>query len=338
MPHFHLTYFAPIRTYPSQGMMETIRIRKQGYASRQPHKEFFQRYLPLAPKCATLRQLVDELSKVLSVSSEAWQVGTTKIFLKSRMSDQLDRLLLLRCSVSSRRIQKAWRFVRRYRAARNIQKSLRRFVAKRLFQRTMRVTIQLQSFWRRQRAMNLLRKAVVSVMKIQSVVRGKAARLTARRLRNPYNRMTYEELTQLLVTVRPFHPTLSYLPPFYPSPPSPPPPSITSTLPFCFVNLINFFSSIVLDIGSGHDLNMFVLMVVFCCWFLCRVFCCWYIYWCICRRRKQIWRMPVFSKISRLVMLSNAPCEISKQQETNSPCLIWSVGKSSRKSTSSDLS
>ena len=196
-------------------MMETIRIRKQGYASRQPHKEFFQRYLPLAPKCATLRQLVDELSKVLSVSSEAWQVGTTKIFLKSRMSDQLDRLLLLRCAVSSRRIQKAWRFVRRYRAARNIQKSMRRFVTKRKFLRTMRVTMQVQALWRRHRAMKMLRKAVTSVMKIQSVVRGKAARLTARRLRNPYNRMTYEELTQLLVTVRPLPFTLSYSSPLY---------------------------------------------------------------------------------------------------------------------------
>ena len=194
--HMYLLYLI----YPTLGMMETIRIRKQGYASRQPHKEFFQRYLPLAPKCATLRQLVDELSKVLSVSSEAWQVGTTKIFLKSRMSDQLDRLLLLRCAVSSRRIQKAWRFVRRYRAARNIQKSVRCFVMKRLFLRTIRVTMQIQALWRRHRAMKTLRKAVISVMKIQSVVRRKAARLTARRLRNPYNRMTYEELTQLLVT------------------------------------------------------------------------------------------------------------------------------------------
>ena len=40
------------------GMMETIRIRKQGYASRHPHKEFFQRYLPLAPGCSTLGQVI----------------------------------------------------------------------------------------------------------------------------------------------------------------------------------------------------------------------------------------------------------------------------------------
>lgn len=37
------------------GMMETIRIRQQGYAFRAPHKEFFKRYLPLEPSCRTLQ-------------------------------------------------------------------------------------------------------------------------------------------------------------------------------------------------------------------------------------------------------------------------------------------
>ena len=158
-------------------MMETIRIRQQGYAFRQPHKEFFKRYLPLEPSCRTLQvcpgesymfylsikgwwcydlisklyiyffvvahllpssyslhilsslllpspyfsslfssfsfiflllnpqQLVDFLSNMLNVHDESWQLGTTKIFIKSVMNEKLDRLLWVRYSSSSRRIQ-----------------------------------------------------------------------------------------------------------------------------------------------------------------------------------------------------------------------------------------
>ena len=168
------------------GMMETIRIRKQGYASRHPHKEFFQRYHPLAPRCSTLRQLVDELSKVLAVSAEAWQVGTTKIFIKSHMSVQLDRLLLLRCSVSAKRIQKAWRARRRYFAARAIQTFARKMIARRHFLRVVRMAVRLQASLRRHRASKHLRAARRAAVRIQAVARAKAARLAARRLHNPY--------------------------------------------------------------------------------------------------------------------------------------------------------
>ncbi len=37
------------------GMMETIRIRKQGYALRELHDDFFKRYAPMLPTCRTLQ-------------------------------------------------------------------------------------------------------------------------------------------------------------------------------------------------------------------------------------------------------------------------------------------
>jgi myosin heavy subunit len=142
-------------------MMETIRIRQQGYAFRQPHKEFFKRYLPLEPSCRTLQQLVDILSNRLNVHGESWQVGTTKLFIKRVMSEKLDRLLLVRYTSSSRRIQRAWKKLRRNLAATAIQKVARKFIEVRKF-----------------------KKIVKSTLKIQAVVRGrKYAKLHQKKLR-----------------------------------------------------------------------------------------------------------------------------------------------------------
>jgi myosin heavy subunit len=126
-------------------MMETIRIRQQGYAFRQPHKEFFKRYLPLEPSCRTLQQLVDNLSNRLNVHDESWQVGTTKLFIKRVMSEKLDRLLLVRYTSSSRRIQRAWKILRQKRAATAIQKVARKFVAFRKFKKIVKSTLKIQA-------------------------------------------------------------------------------------------------------------------------------------------------------------------------------------------------
>ena len=71
------------------GMMETIRIRQQGYAVRLPHDVFFKRFQALVPSAKTLKQLVQALSTDISVRKESWQVGTTKIFYRQDMADKL---------------------------------------------------------------------------------------------------------------------------------------------------------------------------------------------------------------------------------------------------------
>jgi myosin V len=129
-------------------MMETIRIRSQGYAFRQPHKEFFKRYLPLEPSCTTLQQLVDFLSNMLNVHDESWQVGTTKLFIKKLMSEKLDRLLWVRYTCSSRRIQRAWSTMKRRGASVTIQKNVRRFVAVKKFERALRSALKIQAMTR----------------------------------------------------------------------------------------------------------------------------------------------------------------------------------------------
>jgi myosin heavy subunit len=107
------------------GMMETIRIRQEGYSFRQFHDEFFKRYRMLVPSCGKLKQLVDSLSKTLGVSSESWHVGNTKIFIKREMSDKLERLLWLRYSTSGRLIQRNWKHSRQVKFTTVIQKYVR---------------------------------------------------------------------------------------------------------------------------------------------------------------------------------------------------------------------
>ena len=60
------------------GMMETIRIRQQGYAVRMPHDVFFKRFYALSPSSMTVKDMVSTLSKDLSVHRESGHVGTFK--------------------------------------------------------------------------------------------------------------------------------------------------------------------------------------------------------------------------------------------------------------------
>lgn len=133
------------------GMLETIRIRQQGYAFRQPHKEFFKRYLPLEPSCTTLQQLVDFLSNTLNVHEESWQVGTTKLFIKKVMSEKLDRLLWVRKTFSIRCIQRMFRRVQAKLASILIQKYTRRFMAMINLKRSIKKIVLVQSLARRRK-------------------------------------------------------------------------------------------------------------------------------------------------------------------------------------------
>jgi myosin heavy subunit len=130
------------------GMMETIRIRQKGFATRSLHTEFFAQYSPLLPRCRNLTELVTQLSTMLTVGDDSWQVGKSKVFLRATMSDKLDRLLRVRFTQSARRIQAFWRHEVCKRAALRIQKIMRRFLVSVKFQRIRSFAIMNQSMLR----------------------------------------------------------------------------------------------------------------------------------------------------------------------------------------------
>eukprot|EP01041_Mallomonas_annulata_P001711 gene1711-3313_t len=179
------------------GMMEAVRIRQQGYAVRQPHDDFFQKYRVLSTKTTTLKDLVGHLSEVLSVHNESWQVGTTKIFCKQDMVDKLERLLWCRYLTACRTIQRFWKRIWAVKKAVKIQSVIRCFIARKKFKKLRKNIIKIQSLIRRRSALKSFRRVYKMIIRTQTVGRGYIARQLSRRLRNPYSKMTYAALKQL---------------------------------------------------------------------------------------------------------------------------------------------
>ncbi|CAB1106500.1 unnamed protein product [Ectocarpus sp. CCAP 1310/34] len=88
------------------GTMETIRIRQQGYALRELKDDFLKKYKVLQPDAEDLEALVAYLSSMLGASHRDWQIGTSKVFLRTSMSDKLNLMVDLRKKCATRVIQR----------------------------------------------------------------------------------------------------------------------------------------------------------------------------------------------------------------------------------------
>ena len=75
------------------GMLETTRIRKEGYAIRLTFEEFVERYKYLAAQ-VTMASTAANCRKILMTTKlEGYQIGKSKIFLKYWHVDRLIQLL-----------------------------------------------------------------------------------------------------------------------------------------------------------------------------------------------------------------------------------------------------
>ena len=107
------------------GMMEAIRIRQEGYALREAHESFYERFsVLLNPEDVKIEggganagivQLVTILSQRLGVSDADWQLGHSKIFLRRELSDKLERLAKLRVHRAARTLSTFGRKIARRR-------------------------------------------------------------------------------------------------------------------------------------------------------------------------------------------------------------------------------
>jgi myosin heavy subunit len=125
-------------------MMETIRIRQQGYAMREPHDTFFSRYGLLCPEAKNLTELVDQLSSMLSVGSKQWQIGNTKIFLRREFSELLEQLARSRVRASARTIQHAYREYKMKASVIRVQSFRRTLVASRVYAQQRAAVVSMQ--------------------------------------------------------------------------------------------------------------------------------------------------------------------------------------------------
>eukprot|EP00930_Biecheleria_cincta_P069554 TRINITY_DN57282_c0_g1_i1.p1 TRINITY_DN57282_c0_g1~~TRINITY_DN57282_c0_g1_i1.p1 ORF type:complete len:1652 (+),score=454.86 TRINITY_DN57282_c0_g1_i1:128-5083(+) len=159
-----------LRQLRCAGMLESIRIRRAGYAVRRPFKEFFNRFRILAPHVAAsgpdpdyrslcqrlLTHVEERLRREGTVlDDKPSQIGHTRVFMKEEFERHMERLIVESAKRQVAMIQRCWRgFMqrRRYRAIREaaleVQAALRTNRAMRAYQELKQrhyAAVQLQA-------------------------------------------------------------------------------------------------------------------------------------------------------------------------------------------------
>jgi Myosin head (motor domain) len=185
------------------GMMEAIRIRREGYALREEHQSFFNRFSVLLGCDAVqgtvgIEQLVTILSTRLNVTDADWQIGHTKIFLRRELSDKLERLARLRVHRAVRTVGRFGRNVARRRSGALIVAWVRFRLVIIKVRRTHRAASRIASTYRMHVQSRTFKVMIEAVIKIQSQHRKALAIQTVRKLQDPYWDMNYKDLKNLL--------------------------------------------------------------------------------------------------------------------------------------------
>lgn len=184
------------------GMMETIRIRREGYALREEHESFYKRFHLLlssaeAKKGEGISHLVQVLSKRLNLTDAEWQIGHTKIFLKRELASKLEFLAHLRVHIAARIVGKFGRRVAQSRASKLLVSwgRFRVFVLRK--NRKIAAVNKISSAFRMHQERKAYRSVLVCTIRLQCLGRRVVARERAKRLRDPYWDKTFKELDVL---------------------------------------------------------------------------------------------------------------------------------------------
>ena len=191
-----------LRQLQYAGMMEAIRIRREGYALREPHESFYNKFHILLDSedlkgGEGIEHLVQVLSKRLSVTDVDWQVGHSKIFLRRELATKLETLTSLRVHSAARTIGRFGRSVAHKRAGNLLTAWARlrlHFIKK---NRELKGAIKIQTLYRMMKVQRAFRKEKSAAIKIQAIARLLFAKEVARKLRDPFQDMTFEELEKL---------------------------------------------------------------------------------------------------------------------------------------------
>lgn len=150
------------------GMLETVRIRKAGYAIRRPFQDFYKRYKVLARNLALPEDVRGRCAALLQGydgSGSEWQLGKTKVFLREPLEQRLEKqreekfvqaAMVIRAHVLGYLARKHYREV--LRGVVTIQKNIRAFLLRRRFLCLKRAALVVQKQLRGQRARRLYLK------------------------------------------------------------------------------------------------------------------------------------------------------------------------------------
>lgn len=185
------------------GMMEAIRIRREGYSLREDHQSFYNRFSVLLSaddlkEGIGIDQLVKVISKRLSVTDADWQIGHSKIFLRRELSEKLERLAKLRVHRAARTLGRFGRRVAQRRASSLIVNWVKFRLVMIKKHRANRSSTKIAAAYRMHIQVKILKTAIEAAVKIQSLHRRISAKLAVAKLRDPYYGMNHKDLKKLL--------------------------------------------------------------------------------------------------------------------------------------------
>jgi myosin heavy subunit len=185
------------------GMMEAIRIRREGYALREDHQSFYNRFCVLLSseymeEDVGIEELVRVLSKRLSVTNADWQIGHSKIFIRRELSEKLERLAKLRVHAAARAIGRFGKSVIYGRLSALFVAWVRFRLHMIKIHRRNRAATKIISSYRMSKAVRLLKTTRRAAIEIQSLLRRRIAMKIVRNKRDPFCDMTFKDLKALL--------------------------------------------------------------------------------------------------------------------------------------------
>ena len=191
-----------LRQLRYSGMMEAIRIRREGYALREGHESFYNRFSVLLnpedlAEEASIEQLVKVLSKRLAVTDVDWQIGHSKIFLRRELATKLERLSALKVHAAARIVSRFGRFVARRRAASGLTAWARFRLHMIMKHRRDRAVTKIVATYRRSKQLRQFFAMRKVVLTLQAHQRRRAAAELVRKLRDPYGDLTFKEMKKL---------------------------------------------------------------------------------------------------------------------------------------------
>ena len=191
-----------LRQLKNAGMMEVVRIRQQGFATRELHEDFLLRHRRIFPSAVSHLELIEYISRIFHFDKEQWQVGNTRVFLRHGLSDKLESMTRIREGCAARLIQRSAKHFanacKGYRKAVIIQKELRRWYSIMMFSKLRSKTILCQA-----RARGVILRRNIKGLKQQRRKQLKAITLIQSQLR-PWLRRLRQKAKDL-DTVRKLH-------------------------------------------------------------------------------------------------------------------------------------
>eukprot|EP01125_Pyxidicula_operculata_P015030 TRINITY_DN5079_c0_g4_i1.p1 TRINITY_DN5079_c0_g4~~TRINITY_DN5079_c0_g4_i1.p1 ORF type:complete len:1822 (+),score=626.20 TRINITY_DN5079_c0_g4_i1:45-5510(+) len=188
-----------MRQLKSNGVMETVALRKAGYSNKMLAETFYRRYSILGMDAKTMDEAKKVLEEKVPNSNSVWAIGHTKVFLKTEAVNLLESLrkealskyvIVLQSRVRSYIAQCAYiEELERLKAAVKLQSFIRRHDAQNTLHhlKLNHYSTVLQSFIRRNIAMTELRRLeklkLDATISIQKCVRSYIAMTEYKQLR-----------------------------------------------------------------------------------------------------------------------------------------------------------